>query len=295
MISQQLPHSRSYLHRSAGRLQALERPHLTLPAVSKKYRSLRMQSGQGDAPAPFKPSKPTLIDIPVSNNGARCRFVIYKEGLEEQIDIAPPGALGGLKSEQFLAYNRQGKFPILILPGSDAQAIAESEVIALYLLEKYTPDSKLLPSTPEDRARARQAARVMDVYITPIQGCMYRALNIKLRSEQIQELARQLDVLESSITGPFVLGQQISHADGALFPTLTWMNNILPRIFGWKSVFTGRPKLQQLFEAMRADPHAKRVMQELEEALEVWHSKDRWGEAGIKEHVADTSYSWAQP
>lgn len=49
---------------------------------------------------------------------------------------------------------------------------------------------------------------------------MYRALNIKLRSEQIQELARQLDVLESSITGPFVLGQQISHADGALFPTL---------------------------------------------------------------------------
>lgn len=39
----------------------------------------------------------------------------------------------------------------------------------------------------------------------------------------------------------------------------TWMNNILPRIFGWKSVFTGRPKLQQLFEAMRADPHAKRV------------------------------------
>lgn len=37
------------------------------------------------------------------------------------------------------------------------------------------------------------------------------------------------------------------------------------------------------------------VMQELEEALEVWHSKDRWGEAGIKEHVADTSYSWAQP
>lgn len=43
------------------------------------------------------------------------------------------------------------------------------QVIALYLLEKYTPDSKLLPATPEDRARARQAARVMDVYITPIQ------------------------------------------------------------------------------------------------------------------------------
>ena len=90
-------------------------------------------------------SVPTLYDVPVSNNGARCRIIIYKkvaplpelnhihlqnipsrkpssptspdprrpspttkQGLTEQdITIAPPSFLGGLKSPEYLALNPQ--------------------------------------------------------------------------------------------------------------------------------------------------------------------------------------------
>ena len=39
----------------------------------------------------------TLYDMPVSNHGARCRFVIYKKGLEKDYNIVGPSTIGGLK------------------------------------------------------------------------------------------------------------------------------------------------------------------------------------------------------
>ena len=75
----------------------------------------------------------TLYDLPVSNNGARVRAVIYYKGLEEQVNIVSPMELGGLKSAEFLALNPQGKMPTLTT--SDGP-IAESDVIVRYLLDR---------------------------------------------------------------------------------------------------------------------------------------------------------------
>jgi hypothetical protein len=80
-------------------------------------------------------------------------------------------------------------------------------VIESYLLDKYRgagPD--LLPATPELRARAALAARILDLYITPIQGCMYKKMDAEQRAEQLSKLAFQLDVLEELVLGPFVAG-----------------------------------------------------------------------------------------
>ena len=41
--------------------------------------------------------KPVLYDLPVSNNGARCRIVIYKKGIEDKVEIKSPMDLGGLR------------------------------------------------------------------------------------------------------------------------------------------------------------------------------------------------------
>ena len=38
-----------------------------------------------------------------------------------------------------------------------------------YLIEKFCPDHGMSKLTPEQRAVVRQAARVVDVYMTPIQ------------------------------------------------------------------------------------------------------------------------------
>ncbi|KAJ1491111.1 hypothetical protein T484DRAFT_1613236 [Baffinella frigidus] len=81
-------------------------------------------------------SVPTLYDMPVSNNGARCRIIIYKKGLTEQdITILHPSTLGGLKSPEYLALNPQGKMPLLT---TEHGAILESDTIARYLLDRFS-------------------------------------------------------------------------------------------------------------------------------------------------------------
>ena len=52
------------------------------------------------------------------------------------------------------------------------------------------------------------------------QAATYRKMDPELRAENIKELARQLDILETYVTGPFVLGNEVSCADIAILPTL---------------------------------------------------------------------------
>lgn len=58
--------------------------------------------------------------------GVQCRFVIYKKGLEDEIDVKSPKELGGLTSEAYKALNPLCKMPLLVLP--DGTALPESEV-----------------------------------------------------------------------------------------------------------------------------------------------------------------------
>ena len=67
------------------------------------------------------------------------------------------------------------------------------------------------------------ATRWHDVYLTPIQGCMYRGpMSPEVRAEQISEIDRLLDVMEKTVggfePGPY-LWRCASTADAALFPT----------------------------------------------------------------------------
>lgn len=39
-------------------------------------------------------AKPTLVDTPLSNNGARVRWVLYKKKLEQEVDIVSPATFG---------------------------------------------------------------------------------------------------------------------------------------------------------------------------------------------------------
>ena len=71
----------------------------------------------------MRPRAALARPLPASQN----RFVIYKKGLEDEIDILPPKTLGeGLKSPGYLALNPQGKMPLLVLP--DGTPLPESQV-----------------------------------------------------------------------------------------------------------------------------------------------------------------------
>lgn len=236
-------------------------------------------------------SKDTLFDVPVSNNGGRVRFLLYKKNLD--IDIRPPTEIGGLRSPSYLSFNPYGKMPLLVL--EDGTAIFESQVIESYILDKYRDHGpSLIPDTPEQRARATLVARIHDLYIAPIQGCMYKdMMSVEQRHADLKNLAFHLDVLEKMIEGPFVCGESISFGDGAIFPTFVFMTYILPKYFGWKSVFTGRPKLERWWNTVTKDADAAKVISEIQKGLEAWDASERWEKKGIKEQVKDTTFDWS--
>ncbi|KAF5838786.1 hypothetical protein DUNSADRAFT_2248 [Dunaliella salina] len=218
---------------------------LRLPALSRPFVRHNHRAVAPVTRAMASNGKMTLIDVPVSNNGARARWVKYKKGLED-VEIQPPKILGGLKTPEYLAKNPQGKMPLLLLP--DGGAIPESEVIVQYLVDKFSSQGpSLSAATPEARAVGNTVTRFVDVYITPIQACMYRKMDsAEERAKQIGQIAAQMDAIEFAIkdtASPFITGSEMTTADGALFPTIVFMQYILPKFFGWKDIFANRPKL----------------------------------------------------
>lgn len=237
-------------------------------------------------------SNMVLYDVPVSNNGARVRCLIYKKGLHDQITIKSPADIGGLSSEQFQSLNPYRKMPVLLL--QDGTAFPESQVIESYILDKFRgvgPD--LIPGTPELRAHAILMARIHDQYIAPIQGCLYKPMDsTEERAKQVAQLSQQLDILEQYCLGPYMCGEELSFADTSLMPTFVFMNYILPKHFGWTSIFSRRPKLERWWETLNSDPDLAKVIQEIEGGLKAWDTADRWGQKGISRQIADGTYNW---
>lgn len=238
-------------------------------------------------------AKPTLYDMPVSNNGARVRLVMYWKGLEADVDIKSPMELGGLKDDRYLALNPQGKMPLLVL--ENGTALPESEVISQYVLHRFQgtgPD--LVPAEPEERAVAALLTRLHDTYVTSIQGVLYKGgFEAAQRAETLAELVKQLDVIESTCRcAPYLAGASPSFADAAVFPTMIFVDYIGTTVFGWDSAFNGRPKLAAWYDMMKEDACGARVYEEVSGGLKKWSENDRWDKLGITEQLKDASYTW---
>jgi glutathione S-transferase len=233
-----------------------------------------------------------LYDVPVSNNGARIRSLIYKKKLQDFIEIRSPMEIGGLSSEPYRALNPFGKMPVLEL--EDGSGLPESQVIETYILDKFSQcGPSLMPETPEKRALAALIVRIHDLYMTTIQGCMYKPMDSKSqRAMEIAQIAKQLDIIETYCQGPYMCGSEMSYADTAILPTIVFCNFILPRFFGWPGIFEDRPKLQTWWKLMNSDSDTGLVVQEVEGGLESWNKSKRWEEKGILKDVADSSYCW---
>lgn len=88
---------------------------------------------------------------------------------------------------------------------------------------------------------------------------MYRKYDAAERASLLEQLNKQLDNLESVCVGPYIAGPEITTGDSALMPTFVFLTYILPKYFGWRDVFAGRPKLAAWWQHMQQDPHAERV------------------------------------
>jgi len=248
-------------------------------------------------------SVPTLYDMPVSNNGARCRIIIYKKGLTEQdITILHPSTLGGLKSPEYLALNPQGKMPLLT---TEHGAILESDTIARYLLDRFSDRApSFAPATLQARVKSDLICRLHDIYVGAIQGCMYKPAPPfgihSSRQAALADLKKQLLVINDAAdeTGPFLTGPDLSLADATLFPTLVFVLKMLPKFaeeplkFDPEAVLGA--KVFRWWTWIQANDEVfARVFKEVDGALQDWDAQGRWDTilfAGKRDDAAPTIF-----
>ena len=233
----------------------------------------------------------TLYDMPVSNHGARVRMVIASKKIAPLVRIAQPSEIGGLKSAEYLSLNLQGKMPLLVCP--DGMPIPESDTICRYLMDKYPQGPSFSPSDLKQRVLSDQICRLHDMYLAPVQGCMYKPPGFTYstfgsdRTLALAELKKQLFGIEAvvakfdakfpSLSGNFLCGKDISLADASLYPTIVFCMFMLPEFFGWdRSDILGQ-RLSKWWDFMSNEvPEARTIRNDIENALSLWRANGRW-------------------
>lgn len=209
-------------------------------------------------------AKHTLYDMPVSNNGARCRIIVYKKELDEsEVTIASPMDIGGLKSDEFLALNPQGKMPTMSC-SETGFSIPESDTICRYLMSTYAEQG---PSFQPDDCKSNLLCRIHDMYLTTIQGVLYKPQPpfgiYGTRKEALEEFRRQLNVIDDLLDegSAYLCGSEISLADATLFPTMVFAKHMFPK-FGYADALPA--KIDAWFESVQKnDPVFKKVFDEV--------------------------------
>ncbi|GMI59433.1 hypothetical protein ScalyP_jg8110 [Parmales sp. scaly parma] len=143
-------------------------------------------------------------------------------------------------------------------------AVPESDTIArLILRETKELEPSFIPKTSEGQLASDLICRLHDIYITPIQGSMYRAMGSGFgrfgndRGAALNEIELQLKVIgdvvdlwddgNSNEGGQFLLGD-VSLADATLFPTIVFTEFMMRGLFG-REEYLGR-RLKDWYEFM---------------------------------------------
>jgi glutathione S-transferase len=237
--------------------------------------------------------KSVLYDMPVSNHGARVRMIISAKGIASEVICKAPSEIGGLASPEYKKLNPHGKMPLLVT--DSGYPIAESDTISRYLIEKYSGSGpSFVPNDARLRLLSEQLVRQHDIYISPLQGAMYKAPGFPLsvfgtdRGKALDELVKQVSNIEGllrtfdAVHGPnlrkggYLCGSEISLADATIFPTMVFCQFMLPRFFDVHSPVPGS-LLHDWFERLSSsDSSANQVKEEIETALRNWEAAKRW-------------------
>ena len=208
-----------------------------------------------------------MYDMPVSNNGARCRLILYKKQVNN-VAIVSPMELGGLKTPEYLALNPQGKMPLLVVEGG--MSIPESDTICRYLMSTYQQGPSFLPND----TKSNLIARIHDMYITTIQGCLYKANPpfgpFASRFDALEELKKQLCVIDDLICedkeGIYLCGKDVSLGDATVFPTLVFIDYLFPK-FGIENAIP--QKLAKWYEEVKSnDTDFEKVYNEVSTSIQ---------------------------
>lgn len=206
-----------------------------------------------------------LYMVPLAPNPTKVMLYIAERehlGVAMQIEQIVVNTVKGRHREpEHLARNPFGTVPALEL--EDGSHLVESLAIVDYLEDKF-PQQTLYSGTPEDRAKARDLERVIDLRICGPMGAYGHAIKSPLGRPQEPEKAAQylqalqtpLDYLETLLAdGRDLLGgERVNVADCTMQSSLQFMRFIDADVFG------ERPLLRAWDEGYRQRPAAQAVL-----------------------------------
>jgi glutathione S-transferase len=206
-----------------------------------------------------------LYMVPLAPNPTKVMLYIAERaelGTEMGIEqIVVNTVKGRHKEPEHLARNPFGTVPALEL--DDGSHLVESLAIIEYLEDKF-PENALLEGTAEQRGKARDVERIVDIRLASPMGAYGHAVNSPLgyprddaKAVQMEKAMQPpLDYLENLLTDnrPLLLGKRVSIADCTLQASLQFMRYVEVDIFG------DRPLLRAWDERYRDRPAAKAVL-----------------------------------
>jgi len=206
-----------------------------------------------------------LYMVPLAPNPTKVMLYIAERaelGVDMGIEqIVVNTVKGRHKEPEHLARNPFGTVPTLEL--DDGTYLVESLAIIEYLEDKF-PQHTLLTGSAEQRGKARDVERIIDLRLAGPMGGYGHAVNSPLGYPRDDKKAAQLeasmqtplDYLEGLLSDgrPLMLGEQVSIADCTLQASLQFVRYVEADVLG------DRPLLRAWDERYRARPAAQQVL-----------------------------------
>ena len=206
-----------------------------------------------------------LYMVPLAPNPTKVMLYIAEReelGMQMGIEQIVVNTLKGRHREpEHLARNPFGTLPTLEL--DDGSYVLESLAIIQYLEDKF-PDGALVSGEPEQKARARDVERIIDlriagpmaVYAHATKSPLGRPANPERAAEAKASLQTPLDYLEQLLSDgrSLLLGECVSIADFTLQASLQFLR------FIEEDLIENRPLLRAWDQGYRARSAAQKVL-----------------------------------
>jgi glutathione S-transferase len=162
-----------------------------------------------------------LYGAPLSNYYNMVKTGLLEKGIEFEAIMAPPS-----QEDDYLAKSAMGKIPCI---ETDEGFLAESMAILDYLEEAH-PEPALLPSAAFARAKVRELAQSLELYLELVARRGYGALQGKAVAEDVREgirtdLTRGVGAIKRlAAFSPWIAGESFTYADLIGYFTFTYGN-----------------------------------------------------------------------
>jgi glutathione S-transferase len=202
------------------------------------------------------PESVRLYDHPLSPYGQKVRIALREKGVAFTPEL-PTGLGSGMAAPEFSAASPRGEVPVLI--DGDAR-IFDSTIILEYIEDRW-PKPRLMPATPEERARVRMLEEVMDTH--------YEAINwglgeIRFFRRAEGEMAAKLEAAAAAQTLSFFdwLERQLGGREWFNGNGFGWGDLVVIPYLNGSASHGFRPDRQSALEAWRRRANARASVRE---------------------------------